>query len=40
MKVLTIILGVLLIIGGLACMFTPLMTVLATGYILGRTDRR
>lgn len=35
MKVLTIILGVLLIIGGLACMFTPLMTVLAMGYILG-----
>ena len=35
MLVLTIILGVLLIIGGIGCMFTPLATFLAAGYIIG-----
>ena len=35
MSVLSIILGVLLIIGGFSCMFTPLATFLSTGYYLG-----
>ena len=35
MGVLSVILGVLLIIGGLSCMFTPLATFLSTGYFLG-----
>ena len=34
MTVLSIILGVLLIIGGFSCMFTPLATFLSTGYFL------
>ena len=35
MGVLSVILGVLLIIGGFSCMFTPLATFLSTGYFLG-----
>lgn len=35
MTVLSIIVGVLLIIGGFCCMFTPVGTFLATGYFLG-----
>jgi uncharacterized membrane protein HdeD (DUF308 family) len=35
MTVFSIILGVLLIIGGFSCMFTPLATFLSTGYFLG-----
>ncbi|MCR4908175.1 MAG: DUF308 domain-containing protein [Lachnospiraceae bacterium] len=35
MKVLSIILGVILIIGGFACMMTPGQTLLETGYFLG-----
>ena len=35
MVVLSIIIGVLLIIGGFSCMFTPLTTFFATGYFLG-----
>ena len=34
MTVVTIILGVLLIIGGFSCMFTPLATFLAAGYLM------
>ena len=34
MTVLSIILGVLLVIGGFSCMFTPLATFLSTGYYL------
>lgn len=34
MTVLSIILGVLLILGGIGCMFTPLATFLSTGYFL------
>ena len=35
MSVLFVILGVLLIIGGISCIFTPLATLLAAGYIIG-----
>lgn len=35
MTVLTIILGVILIIGGICCIFTPFATFLAAGYIIG-----
>lgn len=35
MAVLTIILGVLLMVGGVACIFTPFATFLAAGYIIG-----
>ena len=35
MGVLSVILGVLLVIGGFSCMFTPLATFLSTGYYLG-----
>lgn len=35
MVVLSVILGVLLIIVGFSCIFTPLATFLATGYLLG-----
>jgi len=34
MKVLSIILGILLALGGLSCMFTPVATVLYTGYFM------
>ena len=35
MTVLSIILGVIMIIGGFSCMFTPLATFLSTGYYIG-----
>lgn len=35
MVVLSIILGVLMILGGIFCLFTPVMTLLMTGYLLG-----
>lgn len=35
MTVLTIILGVLLILGGISCIFTPVATFLSTGYFVG-----
>ena len=35
MSVLFVILGVLLIIGGISCIFTPLATLLSAGYIIG-----
>ena len=35
MTVLTVILGIFLIIGGICCFFTPLATFLAAGYIIG-----
>lgn len=35
MGVLTIILGVLLMVGGFCCIFTPFATFLAAGYIIG-----
>lgn len=35
MTVLSVIFGIILIIGGFSCMFTPLATLLATGYIVG-----
>ena len=35
MALLTIILGVLLMIGGISCLFTPLATFLAAGYLIG-----
>ena len=35
MGIISVILGVLLVIGGFSLMFTPLATFLATGYILG-----
>ena len=35
MGILTIILGVLLLAGGFCCIFTPLATFLAVGYIIG-----
>ena len=35
MTVLFTILGVLLVIGGISCMFTPLATLLAAGYLIG-----
>ena len=35
MGVLTIILGILLMVGGIACIFTPFATFLAAGYIIG-----
>ena len=34
MMVLSIILGIILIIGGISCMFTPVTTFLATGYLM------
>ena len=34
MSVLSIILGILLVIGGFSCMFTPLATFLSTGYFI------
>jgi len=35
MTLLSIIFGIILIVGGFSCMFTPVATVLATGYIVG-----
>ncbi len=35
MGAISVILGVLLVIGGFSCMFTPLATFLSTGYYLG-----
>lgn len=34
-KVLAIIFGILMVIGGISCMFTPVVTTLAIGYIVG-----
>lgn len=34
MNVLFIILGILMVIGGFSCMFTPLLTFMSTGYFL------
>ncbi len=35
MSVLCVILGIILIFGGVACLFTPLATLLSAGYIIG-----
>lgn len=35
MGILTIILGIILIVGGFSCIFTPFATFLAAGYIIG-----